>query len=175
MFLIDKKVYKCKLLSISPDARINVDKSRKDNILNAETTEVAQVFVVPTLNRTKFREITTNRIIPAISELYQEDYLENYGGIVHYSVPNSACFIKYSEREMYGDYKGNSLIPATAEEVENYVIEHRSEDGSFADYNKQLDALFLQAEENYENSKSKGVISDKKAIKNTLRSLRKKY
>ncbi len=174
MFRLDKKVYKCDLLSITKDIRVNVDRPKKENLLHAETQVVEQVLVEPTFNESCFREIATKKIIPAFRIFNREDYFENYGGVTEIMVPKTACFIKYSEEEAFGDYKGNTLVVATADEVKAYLEQHLSPEGNYMDFEEKLDWYFEKAEAYYDEAKAKGVLSDRKTIKNMIRARRKK-
>ena len=62
--MFNNTVYKCDLLSVTPDIKVYTDKSMKSNVMNADTTVVTTLLVQKTFNPSYFKEIVTGRLIP---------------------------------------------------------------------------------------------------------------
>ena len=63
--MFDKTVYKCELLSVTPDIVVYNDKSMRKNIINADTMVVANILVQKTIRPDYMREIITGKLIPS--------------------------------------------------------------------------------------------------------------
>ena len=61
--MFDKKVFKCELLSVTPDIVVYNDLSMRKNIINADTMVVANILVQKTIRPDLMREILTNKLI----------------------------------------------------------------------------------------------------------------
>ena len=166
--MFNNPVYKCELLSITPDIRVNVDKSMRNNVLNADTEVVSTVLVKKTWNPDYFREIVTNKLIPVYCVItFDNNTVLN--GTTERSAPKSPVFVKcHLKVGDEGLVLESDLIPATAEEVKTYVFDHMDREK----YGEKLDSIFNQGMTYYNDSKAKGIESDEKQIKKYLKALK---
>ncbi len=174
MFHIDSAVYKCDLLSITPDIRVNIDEPKKENIKNADTVVVGTIMVKPTINPKYFREIITKKLIPVYRITKRNGSGLPYGGKIFYKAPDIPCFIKYSETQFFDEYQGNTLKKASAEEVKNYIERYVASDGTCNELLDKLNEIFKRAEEYYEEAAKKNTYSDETQIKSLIKTMRKR-
>ncbi len=167
--MFKNKVYKCDLLSITPDIRVNVDKNIRSNIKDADTEVISTIFVQPTWNPSYMKEIITKRIIPVYRiEHYETSNVLN--GQTYVEVPKSPCFIKYNVKVGDEDlWLSDDLVVATPDEVKDYINRHPDKET----YAFSLYEIFKRGVEYYYNSKEKGIVSDEKQIKKMLKKLKK--
>ncbi len=167
--MFDNPVFKCELLSVTPDIRVNVDENYKSNIANAETKPVSTILVQQSWNPSYMREIITKKLITLCRiEHYFTSNLIN--GEVISIIPKKPYFIKYNvkvgDEDMVLD---DDLEEAGPDDVKEYIDAHSDK----ASYAKLLDSLFNQAEKYYKESYEKGVYSDRKQVKKLLKTLKK--
>ena len=126
--MFNNTVYKCELLSVTPDIKVYTDKSMKSNVMNADTTVVNTILVQKTFNPSYFKEIVTGRLIP-IYRVITYDTNTVLNGKVELDPPKSPCFIKYDMT--VGDeglLLSDNLVKATADEVSEYAFNHKHDE-----------------------------------------------
>ena len=167
--MFHKPVYKCDLLSITKDIRVNNDESISKNIADAETENICTVLVQETWNPSYVKEIITGQKIPVYRTLhYKNSTVLN--GTIEREVPDYPCFIKYDmDVGDEGEILSRDLVLATAPEVSEYISIHKMKD----DYALYLFEMLKRGERFYNESKAKGIVSDQKQIKQMLKSLGK--
>ena len=164
------KIYKCDLLSITKDIKVDKDKSKRENIRSAETEVVETVMVERTLLKDSFKELITGKIIPAYC-ISTHKIDKNYEGATYHYVPKKPYFIKYHEEEIVDEYQGNDLQLATADELEEYVAQNMP-GGNFTNFSDRLDKIFKIAETYYNEAESEKLIGSKariRSIKNYIK------
>lgn len=167
--MFDKKVFKCELLSVTPDIVVYNDLSMRKNIINADTMVVANILVQKTIRPDLMREILTNKLIPTYQVVKFETNAANNGRIVE-DAPKSPIFIKYNKT--IGDegwVKNTDLVPATLEEVQQYAFEHIDVEA----YAKKIYDLFDQANKYYNNAKEKDMYTDSTKIKRMIKAIKR--
>lgn len=164
MLLKRKPIYKCELLSISPDSRINCDQSLRENVKHAETLSTIKLLVQPTIRQGYFKEILTGRKIPVYR--IQKHLGDHYSidDFYYHFVPNSPCFIQFQEKILGEEYLENNLVEATYDDVLDYCNSYSKES-----LEKTLDEIFYKGEECYRSLQAKGEISDSLKIKKLLK------
>ena len=167
--MFNKPVYKCDLLSITEDIRVNNDESIKKNIANAETEVVTTIMVQQTWHPNYVKEIITGQKIPVYRIIHHKGNTV-LNGTTDYEVPDYPCFI-IQEMDVgnEGEVLSSNLVLATAPEVSQYINIHKRKD----DYALYLYEVLKTGERYYNESKAKGVVSDRKQIKEMLKSLQK--
>ena len=164
------RIYRCELLSIKPNIRVNQDESMSKNIANAEVEPVGTIMVRPSSWTDKYAfEILTNRKIP-IHTTYTYQTCDMRNGDVEVSVPKSPCFIKVAKLVKDDTMElVDGAIEATPEEVYEYMAQHPNRD----DYSLTLFEIFNRGRTFYDNAAKIGTYSDRKQIKILLNTLRK--
>ena len=156
------KVYKCSLLIIAEDARINIDQSKRKNIKHAKKEAKKELLVQPTMSRHYFREIVTNQKIPVYR--IQNLGASTIGELIYHYPPKEPYFIQYDEIIENEEYLGNSLQEASLKEIQDYL------DNNDPDIlSKEIQEIMNQAEQNYQKAKDKKEISDQAKIKQLLK------
>ncbi len=160
-------VYKCKLLVIDPEARVNADQSFKTNIANAKAQETIEVMVQRDIwSFEYFREIITKKKIPT----YHVSTYTIEGKDPEVYLPRKPYYIRYNEtRGIEDTFIDDDLVEATPAEIEEYIDEHPNKD----DFDAILTSFFQRAERDYKKAESAGVVSDKAQVKRLLKSLKK--
>ena len=141
-------VFKCELLSVTQDTSVYEDCSKQVNIFNIPIMSVGTIMVQPTHDPRYFREIITKKLIP----VFREREFINPRNNTSYIVPTKPYFIKYKELINHGEYSGNSLEIAQAEEVKKYIEQHTFPHGSDWDFSLDLDEKIFLAEKYYANA-----------------------
>ena len=163
------KIYRCELLSIKPNIRVNKDESMRKNIANAEVEPVGEILVRPSgWSDAYVFEILTNRKIP-VHTTYTYHTCDMRNGDVEVTVPKSPCFVKVAKvvkDDTTELVDGASKV--TPEEVYEYMAEHPNRD----DYALALFEIFNRGRMFYDNASKIGVYSDDKQIKMLLNTLR---
>ena len=164
-----KPVYKCDLLSVTKDIRVNNDESIRKNIADAETENICTVLVQETWNPSYVKEILTGQKIPVYRTLhYKNSTVLN--GTIEREIPDYPCFIKYDmDVGDEGEILSRDLVLATAPEVSQYIDQHKMK-GDFALY---LYEVLKRGERLYNESKAKGIVIDRKQIRQMLKSIKK--
>lgn len=164
MLLKRKPIYKCELLSISPDSRINCDESLRENVKHAETLSTIELLVQPTIRQGYFKEILTGRKIPVYR--IQKHLGDHYSidDFYYHFVPKSPCFIQFQEKILGEGHLENNLVEATYDDVENYLNLYSREE-----LNEELDEIFHRGEVCYRTLEAKGEVSDSQKIKRLLK------
>ena len=166
--MFNKPVYKCDLLSVTADIRVNNDESMRKNIQNADTEVVSTIYVQKTWNPSYFREIITGRKIPAYCVI-THDSNTVLNGTTEEDVPKYPVFIKY--HMTVGDegvVLNEDLVKATADEVITYTHDHVLKD----EYALSLYEVFERGMKYYNDSKAKGTLSDNMRIKKMLKAIK---
>jgi hypothetical protein len=167
--MFDKKVFKCELLSVTPDIVVYNDKSMRKNIIDADTMVVANILVQKTIRPDYMREIITNKLIPTYQIVKFETNTANNGMIVH-DAPKSPIFIKYNKTVgNNGLIFETDLVPATIDELNDYAFSHIDAES----YANIIYELFNKAEEYYRNSEEKGLISEDTQIKRMIKAIKR--
>ena len=167
--MFDKTVYKCELLSVTPDIVVYNDKSMRKNIINADTMVVANILVQKTIRPDYMREIITGKLIPTYQVVKFETSTANNGRVVE-DAPKSPIFIKY--HKTIGDEgwaKSTDLVKATLDEVNEYAFSHIDVDS----YSQKIYDLFNKANEYYNNSYEKGLVSEDTQIKRMIKAIKR--
>jgi len=149
--MFDKKIYKCSLLSITPDIEVNKGLNMKDNIKNANLNVVMNIFVKRTINSNYVREIITNKLIPVYKISKFNTCSRNNGKII-YDVPKSPVFVQVFET--IGD-EGliieSGFKEACSDDLKYYSLDHSDKDV----YRRELEYYFHRGEKYYLNAKHK--------------------
>lgn len=156
-------IYKCPLLIVTSEIKINEKESKKRSIRNAPTEEKKEILVQPTISQYYFKELLTDEKIPVyriqriIGAPYQED-------IIYHYPPNSPYFIQYEETIDNEEYRGNTLQKPSIEEIIKYLEENDVEQ-----FKEELNQIIREANENFQRSKEKHIKSDQVILKQLLK------
>lgn len=183
------KVYRAKLVSITPEIKVYNDLSREQNIINAEERDVTDILVQETSNKYYCREVITGKLIPVSYAKYM-----NYEGYYEFKNYEHCVFVRIDEIYFYitgffWRYGSHRLYDISAENLEKYIAERKGkykariyvgkydyeyeykykEFDSFKDY---IDYILSQGEKFYKDSQAKGEISDDKKNEEILEELK---
>lgn len=160
-------IYECNLCSITPDIRVNHDRSKKSNIINAYKKDVMEIMVQRTHRRNFYREIITGILIP----VYR---MRSLGlGMASCSIPKPFLpyFIVIVEYKDSLFERFNNLTLAEDKDVKKYIEKHGSNPDGFKN---ELYEIFQKAEGYYEQAYSKNEYSDKYQVKSFLKNMRRR-
>ena len=163
MIIKNLKIYKCPLLIVSSDSRVNCDESKRKNIENAKTEQKKVILVQHSISQRYFKEIVTKEKIP----VYR---IQEIGGnppqepIIYHFAPNKPYFIQYEEKLENEEYRENTLEEATIDEIVDYL-----QNTDIEEMKRELDYIFHLAEENYQQAANRKQISNQAMIKKLLR------
>ena len=88
--MLDKnEIYKCYLLSISPNATIDLNKTKKENIANLKLLPTKQIMVQPTENNNYVQEIITEELIPIYHIIEKESIFNKEKRFKNYSIKSN--------------------------------------------------------------------------------------
>lgn len=161
------EVYKCDLLSITPDIRVNTNQSKAHNIKNAKKEKKTTIIVKPSIFRNYFKEILTGVKIP----IYRIQKTKGYGEREYHYPPKIPCFIQYEEQIEGEDYLGNTLQEATLEDIKSYLEKYTSKSDR-EKFKKELIDYFLEAEEYYKKAQEKNIVSENTEIKKLIKKIK---
>ncbi len=168
--MFKRRIYKCDLLSISPDTVIYSDKSMKKNLENANTNVVATILVKETINIDYVREIVTNKLIPIYKIVTYDAPGYRHHGTIDHIVPKSPVFIKISETLGFeGIIEESDFTPATNDEIKEYLTLHNDP----KKYKNELEEIFRLGEEYYNNSRAKGIVTEETEIKRMIKTIKR--
>ena len=149
--MFNKKIYKCALLSITPDFVFNNNQSMKENIKNAKLDVIMNIFVKKTINSNYVREIITNKLIP-IYKISKFNTCSRNNGKIVYDIPKSPVFIQVFE--IVGDeglILESGLKEASSDDLKYYSLDHSDKDV----YQRELEYYFHRGNKYYSYAKHK--------------------
>lgn len=158
------EVYKCDLLSITPNIKVENDQSKKHNIKSAQKEKKKTIIVKPTIFRNYFKEILTGIKIP----IYRIQKIKGYEELEYHYPPKTPCYIQYTEEIDGEEYLGNTLQEATLEEIKAYLDRYSSET-DIEQLRKEITSCFFEAEEYYKKAQGKKNVSESAEIKKLIK------
>ena len=194
------KVYKCDLLSITPDIEVYDNVDKKINIFYADLKPVKKIIVRRTLNPYVYQEVLTGKLIPTLSLREGLDFrLTKSCAFIQCLYKNSrlsspVCmsedFIAYrnklnnvgrilADRFYANDVKrffknATPFTEASASELKKYIQENIDDFGSYNTFLNELNEIFVEAERYY-NGYYKNYIDEdnQESVKGLLKQLKK--
>lgn len=177
MFNFDSTIYKCSLLYLEPDEIVKVYKTKEAKIEDVDRyIAMRTILVKQTLNKKNFREIITKKFIPAYRTIYVKSII--FGpdeGELYYQLPKIPCFVRCHEERLYGNPpRLYDIEVATEEDIEKYIKYHTSSDGKHDKFLEELNDIFIEAEERYDEALSENNTSHTTGEKSFIKSIKKK-
>lgn len=169
MFFINSNVYECDLITVTSDIRVNQDETFEENISNAKTQVAKKIMVQKTHNSKYFKEILTKKLIPVYCVRKCRGVLQSKEEVMNYYIPKTPYFIKYYEEQIQDNHWENDLKVATYENIEKYINDNKSLDGTYHEFLNQLEQIFKTANDYYKQAYMKNNYSEKELIKKLMK------
>lgn len=162
--MFNQTIYKCDLLSVTPDIRVNQDWPKKKNISEANKKIVKTILVQPTINPQFFKEIITEKRIPVYRITKKTGLFHSQDGDYYEYPPESPVFILVRENWFQ---PGNNLTVASNQEIQEYLSQNNKEI-----YINELNEVFEQATKYYNDAFDRNHYSDKAVVKSLLKKIK---
>ena len=167
----NKTIYKCYLLTITKDIKINTSKTIQENISNAKVESTKIILVQPTNNPNFFKEIISEKLIPVYRITEKKSFFNEYKTNYEYTIPKTPYFIKYIERRNYNNEIITSLKEANLEEIQSYIDINASTKERYYKFINELNTIIEASKKHYYNAAKN---SDSEKIKALIRHLKNK-
>ena len=164
-------IYKCYLLTITKDIKINTNKTIQENISNAKVESKKLILVQPTNNPNFFKEIISEKLIPVYRIAEKKSFLSEYKTNYEYTIPKTPYFIKYTEKINYNNEIITTLKEAKLEEIQSYIDINAATKERYYKFINELNNIIETSNRIYYNATKD---SESEKIKSLIRHLKNK-